>query len=68
MVRLDKSLLESHVGVEAVDSVLHVNVDQPALASLQKVQVDGGGKADAEIRGQETRIPVRQVGGKEEGL
>src|SRR5438552_2154359 len=57
----DESFLQARVSVEAICTLADVNVDQPALSGLQKVEIEFRRKTYAEVDRSKARIALEQV-------
>src|ERR1700730_1450002 len=49
------------MGIEAVNAIPHIDVDQTALPGLQKIKVDRRGKANAVVRRPKASVASGQV-------
>src|SRR5579872_7307257 len=58
---LDKTFLQASVRVETIGPVANVNVDQSALAGLQKIEIEFWREANAEINWPKTGVAFEKI-------
>src|SRR5579872_226533 len=58
---LDKSFLQAGMRVETISPVANVNVDQPALAGLQEIEIEFRREANSEINWPKTGVTLEQI-------